>query len=303
MWSSAPAPNRLTALLAVVGAVAVLLAGAPPAAARVTPPAGAASATNATATAGTSSCPVVETASACQNSLSSLTNTNADSGLISAPLSAQTPTSGGCTTTDPFGCSYWCERTDLGAVGTADCRQSGSPASPYPTEDYYIDAQTPKGTDQLSLTYFVDMVFQALVTGVWSIMLWAFRGILFVLDGAFSLNLFGGNGMPNIAAKLHQLFTVAGIPLMPVTAGAAGATSVYLGWVRGEFSRSVSNLAAYSAATILLVWVIAYPAQTIGWVSQETGSLGARFWERSPPATRRRGRDWTPPSKSSGAHG
>jgi hypothetical protein len=198
----------------------------------------------------------------------------------SAPMTAQllsflkAPASGSCKTNDAFGCSYWCNRSDLDVISQENCNESGAPGQPYATQNYYLDVGAPSGWNALNPLSWMQTIFGALCAGWWAILVWLFRGALFVVDAAFSVNLLAGKALVSIVAELHTLNTsVFGAPWIGASLVCAGVAAMYVGFVHGRVSQSLGGLAATAVLMIGGLWIVLNPAGTVGYLYKVSGQV------------------------------
>lgn len=189
------------------------------------------------------------------------------------PTKPPAPAGSKCSTTDAFGCSYWCNRSDLDALSKQDCKSSGAPGQPYPTSAYYLTVQA---NNTVNPTTWIQSALDYISGGWWELLVWLFRGSLFVLDIAYSFTLLTAVGLTKLKNEMHTLSTtVFGAPWVAAALIAAGMATAWAGFVRGRVSESIAGLTATCVLMIAGTLIIIDPQDTIGRVSNLASSAAA----------------------------
>jgi hypothetical protein len=179
----------------------------------------------------------------------------------------------GDTSSDPlFGISPLCDVKSNGmklkAQGQAasNCRWSGSIAQPHPTANYGIDQHV-----EGSLTD-TDSVVASLLGGicqlVWAGLLYAIRGVLLLIELAFSNDLVNA-AMGSLKDGLARLNSVFGSDSWQLAAiSILGLWGIWTGLVRRKTIQTVGGLAAAVGLMIAVQVVMLRPEATVGHVAK-----------------------------------
>jgi hypothetical protein len=178
---------------------------------------------------------------------------------------------------DPFGTlgarSPFCRRTTIGAAASS-CRISGSIEHPYPLSSYGIDVRV-----GFSLTKVENNLLGALqnvAALVWMGLVYLLKGVLLLLEWAFSLDLVG-DAMPGAKRALQTLHErVLGQPWFLAAISIAGLWGIWHGLVQRKTIQTLGGLAATVLLMVAALVVIANPVGTVGYASRlaNEGSLG-----------------------------
>jgi len=179
----------------------------------------------------------------------------------------------GDTSSDPlFGISPLCDVKSNGmklkAQGQAasNCRWSGSIAQPHPTANYGIDQHV-----EGSLTD-TDSVVASLLGGicqlVWAGLLYAIRGVLLLIELAFSNDLVNAamGSLKNGLARLNGVFGTDSWQLAAISI--LGLWGIWTGLVRRKTIQTVGGLAAAVGLMIAVQVVMLRPEATVGHVAK-----------------------------------
>ncbi|MGH9173992.1 MAG: hypothetical protein ACRD1H_06525, partial [Vicinamibacterales bacterium] len=179
---------------------------------------------------------------------------------------------------DPFGAlgarSPFCSRARIGARAADACRTSGSIAHPYPLSSYGIDVRI-----GFSLTKVENNLLGALqnvAALVWMGLVYLLKGVLLLLEWAFSLDLLG-DAMPGAKRALKTLHErVLGEPWFLAAISIAGLWGIWRGLVQRRTVQTLGGLAATVLLMVAALVVIANPTGTVGYASRlaNEGSLG-----------------------------
>lgn len=159
-------------------------------------------------------------------------------------------------------------RVRLAPAQRRACERSGSPAADQPTSHYAFDLHwDPALTNP---TEVVTKSFYGLLNMLWLALLYALRGLLALLDWAFSLNPFeaalpGANSpLGSIDAGLERFFSVIDAGWFSVVIVSLGLWGMWAGIVRREAGRAAGGLALGAAMLALCLLVLHRPGETIG---------------------------------------
>ncbi len=171
---------------------------------------------------------------------------------------------------DPFGTlgarSPFCKRAAIGVAASAGCRLSGSIAHPYPLSSYGVDVRV-----GFSLTKVENNLLGALqnvAALVWMGLVYLLKGVLLLLEWAFSLDLVGDSlpGAKRALATLHE--RVLGEPWFLSAISVAGLWGIWRGLVQRKTIETIGGLAATVLLMVAALVVIANPAGTVGYASR-----------------------------------
>lgn len=171
---------------------------------------------------------------------------------------------------DPFramgGNSPMCARGSLAAKQRNNCRGSGSLTHRYPIDRYGFDIHIKTGVSSIpgNIWYAV----QSIALFVWIGLLYLVKGVLLLLEWAFSLDLVG-DSMPQLKKALARLHNrVLGEPWFLAALSFAGLWGIYRGLVQRRTIQTLAGLAATVAMMVAMLVVISRPAETVGRVHQ-----------------------------------
>ena len=170
---------------------------------------------------------------------------------------------------DPLGTlglgSPFCSRTDISAKARANCQRSGAIESPYPVSSYGLDTNIKTGPTHIEGD--IAAALQSAINMVWLAFLYLLRGILTVLEWAFSLDPFGPSAMPKIAATLGRIYRAIDSPWLMSAMSALGAWAAWHGIARRRHSAAFTGTLAAVAMIAVAMWIVHSPAQTVGYAS------------------------------------
>lgn len=179
---------------------------------------------------------------------------------------------------DPFGTlgagSPFCRRAQIGPESSRSCRTSGSIAHPYPISSYGLDVRV-----GFSLTKVENNLLGALqnvAALVWMGLVYLLKGVLLLLEWAFSLDLIGET-LPGVRRALQTLHErVLGEPWFLAAISIAGLWGIWRGFVQRRTIQTLGGLLATVLLMVAALVVIANPAGTVGHASKlaNDGSLG-----------------------------
>jgi hypothetical protein len=176
------------------------------------------------------------------------------------------------TAFDPF-----CSQQMTGAAA-ANCRESGSVAEQYPISSYGIDyANPPTGMSELSPGAWFSTVMGSVTAVVWDFWLYAIRGLISILNWAFTLRLVQ-DAMSTVQQGMNIMHTrVFGVSWLEAAMAVIGLWSLWNGLVRRKTVETLAGLAGTVALMVAALVLIQQPSQTIGTLSDyaDQASLAA----------------------------
>jgi hypothetical protein len=179
---------------------------------------------------------------------------------------------------DPFGSlgarSPFCKRAGIGAGASGSCRVSGSIAHPYPLSSYGIDVRI--GFSLTKVEQNLLGALQNVAALVWMGLVYLLKGVLLLLEWAFSLDLFG-DALPGTSRALRTLHErVIGEPWFLAAISVAGLWGIWRGLVQRKTIQTLGGLAATVFLMVAALVVIANPSGTVGYASRlaNEASLG-----------------------------
>jgi hypothetical protein len=157
----------------------------------------------------------------------------------------------------------------LDAEQEQNCRVSGSVAEPYPLSSYELDyLDPPTGLSQLSPGDWFGTVLGVIVSTIWDVWLYVIRGVLDLLDWAFSLDLID-SAMSSVKNGLDTMHNdVFGSPWMLAALAILGLWGIWNGLVRRKTIETIGGLAVTVVLMIGALVLIAQPDQTVGQFSR-----------------------------------
>lgn len=168
--------------------------------------------------------------------------------------------------------SPFCRRAAV--RGRSGCRISGSVAHVYPVSNYGLDVQVETGITKVESNLYAAL--QAVASFLWLGLVYALKGVLLLLEWAFSLDLLNESmrGIRGALERLHE--RVLGRPWFLAALSVAGVWAIWSGLVQRRTIQTLSGLAGTVALMVVALVLIANPAGTVGYASQlaNEGSLG-----------------------------
>lgn len=148
----------------------------------------------------------------------------------------------------------------------ANCRASGSIAHPYPIGNYGFDIHIDTGFDAPSGSFF--SAIQNVLEFCWLGLLYLIKGVLLLLDWAFSLNLINDN-MSDLRHGLAQVDELFGGNSTFFLAAIAclGLWGIWRGFVQRQTIQTLAGLAGSVGLMICALVIIHNPVDTVGHVS------------------------------------
>ena len=147
-----------------------------------------------------------------------------------------------------------------------NCRASGSIAHPYPIGNYGFDIHIDTGFDAPAGSFF--SAIQNVLLFCWLGLLYLVKGVLLLLDWAFSLNLINDNmsDLRNGLARVDELFGGNSTFFLAAIA-CLGLWGIWRGFVQRQTIQTIAGLAGSVALMIAALVIIHNPVDTVGHVS------------------------------------
>jgi hypothetical protein len=179
---------------------------------------------------------------------------------------------------DPFASlgarSPFCRNAEIGARAAERCRLSGAIAHPYPLSSYGLDVRV--GFSLTKVENNLLGALQSVAALVWMGLVYLLKGVLLLLEWAFSLDLIGDTlpGVRRALTTLHE--RVLGEPWFLFAIAVAGLWGIWRGLVQRRTIETLGGLAMTVLLMVAALVVIANPAGTVGYASKlsNEGSLG-----------------------------
>jgi len=200
------------------------------------------------------------------------------------------PTAGGDTepsqgNPDPFvslgARSPFCRRAGLRT--RAGCRIAGSIAHTYPVSNYGLDVQIETRIDKVENNLFA--AIQSVGALLWLGLVYALKGVLLLLEWAFSLDLLN-EAMGSVRTTLEQLHQrVLGTPWFMAAIAIAGLWGIWRGLVQRRTIQTATGLAATVALMLCALVVIRDPAGTVGHASRLANEASLGFMSAASSGT------------------
>lgn len=152
----------------------------------------------------------------------------------------------------------------LTARQAANCRASGSPASPVPIGNYQFDVHINTSLVGLGAADAALVLQNIVIQPVWILLLWLTQGVTVVLGWCFTLNLFDRSTMGPVAEALNDARRLFTRPWLQLTLLLSVAPLLYHAVLRRRAGQGLTQL----VLTILMLafgfWVIANPFASVG---------------------------------------
>jgi hypothetical protein len=186
---------------------------------------------------------------------------------------------------DPFASlgarSPFCRRAGLGS--RPGCRIAGSIAHTYPVSNYGLDVQVETRIDKVENNLFAAL--QSVGALVWLGLVYALKGVLLLLEWAFSLDLLD-EAMGSVRRALEQLHRrVLGTPWFMAAIAIAGLWGIWRGLVQRQTIQTATGLAATVALMLCALVVIRDPAGTVGHASRLANEASLGFMSAASSGT------------------
>ena len=168
--------------------------------------------------------------------------------------------------------SPFCRRPSIAA--RASCRIAGSIANTYPISNYGLDIQVDTGVTKVENNLLAAL--QSVAAFCWLCLIYLLKGVLLLLEWAFSLDLLNAamRGVRSALEHLHQ--RVLGRPWFLAALAVAGLWGIWRGLVQRRTLQTLAGLAAALGLMLAALVLIAEPEATVGRASRlaDQGSLG-----------------------------
>lgn len=163
-------------------------------------------------------------------------------------------------------------RYALGPQDRRACRASGSIAEPHPLSSYGIDVRVGFSVTDPGKSFMGAL--QSLGAGIWMALLYGVKGVLLLLEWAFSLDL-TNEAMPQVRRTLNQLHQQAfGDWWLLLAISTAGLWGIWRGLVQRRTSETLTGLAATVGLMVGCLVLISNPDDTVGRAAQATNDAG-----------------------------
>lgn len=164
----------------------------------------------------------------------------------------------------------------LTATQAANCRASGSPATPEPIDHYQFDIHI--DTPDLGVgAADVYLILQNLVIQpLWMMALWLTHAVLIALSWCFHLDLYNQETLGPVARALNngrRLFTD---PWLRVALAVASIWLTFIAVIQRRVGDGISRLLLMVVMMVFGLWIINHPFGSIGWLANtvQRASLG-----------------------------
>jgi hypothetical protein len=175
---------------------------------------------------------------------------------------------------DPFstlgGRSPMCRRGVSGKA-RANCDRGGALAHPYPIGNYNFDVRIDTGVTRIASNFA--MAVQTLASYLWLGLLYVLKGVLLLLEWAFSLDLLG-DSLPQLRRALMRVHRdVLGEPWFVAAISVAGLWGIWRGLVQRRTIETFSGLVATVLLMVAGLVLISNPVQTVGYATNLVNQL------------------------------
>jgi hypothetical protein len=152
------------------------------------------------------------------------------------------------------------------------CQQSGSVAQSHPLSAYGMDVRVGFSLTDPGKSFM--SALQSIAAAVWTGLLWLVKGVLLLLEWAFSLDL-TQQGMPKTHATLGRLQEQAfGDWWLLLAISIAGVWGIWRGLVQRRTTETIAGLAATLALMVGALVLISRPEDTVGRAAQAVNETG-----------------------------
>jgi hypothetical protein len=163
-------------------------------------------------------------------------------------------------------------RYALAAAARRSCRASGSVAEPHPLSSYGIDVRVGFSITDPGRSFLGAL--QTLGAGLWMALLYVVKGVLLLLEWAFSLDL-TNEAMPQLRTSLARLHDQAfGDWWLLLGISLTGLWGTHRGLVQRRTTETLAGLAATVALMVGGLLIISRPDDTVGWAARATNDAG-----------------------------
>ncbi|MCW2985465.1 MAG: hypothetical protein JWR63_3035, partial [Conexibacter sp.] len=160
----------------------------------------------------------------------------------------------------------------LSAAARRSCRASGSVAEPHPLSSYGIDVRVGFSITDPGRSFLGAL--QTLGAGLWMALLYIVKGVLLLLEWAFSLDL-TNEAMPQLRTTLARLHDQAfGDWWLLLGISLTGLWGIHRGLVQRRTTETIAGLAATVALMVGGLLIISRPEDTVGWAARATNDAG-----------------------------
>lgn len=163
------------------------------------------------------------------------------------------------------GGSPFCARR-VDAAAQRNCRRSGALAHPYPVGNYGFDIHINTGVTRIKSNLL--MAVQTLASFAWLGLLYLVKGVLLLLEWAFSLDLLSDalSDLRRALLRLHR--TVLGETWLLTALAVTGLWGIWRGLVQRRTTETLAGLAATVALMVAALVLINDPVGTVGYASR-----------------------------------
>lgn len=161
-----------------------------------------------------------------------------------------------------------------GGQAQRNCASAGALAHPYPLANYGLDIHINTGVTRITSNLM--MALQTLGSFLWLALLYLVKGVLLLLEWAFSLDLLG-DALTDLRRALLRLHRgVLGETWLVAALAVAGLWGIWRGLVQRRTTETLAGLAATVALMVCALVLIHSPAQTVGYATRlvNEASLG-----------------------------
>jgi hypothetical protein len=163
-------------------------------------------------------------------------------------------------------------RYALGAQGRRNCRATGSAVHAHPLSSYGLDVRVGFSITDPGKSFLGAL--QSIGAGLWMAVLYAVKGVLLLLEWAFSLDL-TNQGMPQASRSLEHLHeSVFGDAWLVFGITVAGLWGMWRGLIQRRASETIGGLAATVALIVAALVIITEPQRTVGAAARIANGAG-----------------------------
>lgn len=163
-------------------------------------------------------------------------------------------------------------RYAVSAVSRRSCRASGSVAQPHPLSSYGIDVRVGFSVTDPGRSFLGAL--QTLCAGLWMALLYLVKGVLLLLEWAFSMDL-TNEAMPQVRTSLARLHDQAfGEWWLLLGISLTGLWGIHRGLVQRRTTETLAGLAATVALMVGGLLIISRPDDTVGWAARAMNDAG-----------------------------
>jgi hypothetical protein len=164
----------------------------------------------------------------------------------------------------------------LTATQAANCKASGSPATPEPIGHYQFDIHIDTPTFKVGVADVYLIIQNLVIQPIWMMALWLTHAVLVALAWCFHLDLFNQQTLGPIARALNngrKLFTD---PWLRVALAVASIWLTFVAVIQRRVGDGISRLLLMVVMMVFGLWIINHPFGSIGWLANtvQRASLG-----------------------------